>query len=90
VNRGSVFSGSRHKCLIEEAKMVHLTHVLGFAWVHHTGVELQPAWKAGGRRRCKMPLFMDIHRNVEGLTRRRARPSPEGIMEGQSPRAKED
>jgi hypothetical protein len=73
-DRGSVFFGSRHKHLSERAKMVHLTHALGFAWVHHTGVERQPAWKVGGRRRCKMPLYMDIHRNVEGLT-------PEAVAE---------
>jgi hypothetical protein len=33
-----------------------------------------PPRKAGERRRCKMPLYMDIHRNVEGLT-------PEAVAE---------
>jgi hypothetical protein len=27
-----------------------------------------PLKKAGGRRVGKMPLYMDVHRNVEGLT----------------------
>src|SRR5215210_2919075 len=34
---------------------MHLTHVPGFAWVHHTAVERQPAGqKAGGRRTLPM------------------------------------
>ena len=31
--------------------MVHLTHVLGFAWVHYTAVESQPAGESGRERR---------------------------------------
>jgi hypothetical protein len=39
---------------MEKAKIVHFAHVLGFAWVHYTAVELQssynPPGKAGERR----------------------------------------
>jgi steroid delta-isomerase-like uncharacterized protein len=51
VNRGKIFSGSRHKHLVEQAKIVLSAHVLGLAWVHYTAVELQPAGESGRERR---------------------------------------
>ena len=54
---------------------MHLAHVLSFPWVHYTAVERQPVGqKAVERRNGRMPLYMDIHRNVEGLT-------PEAVAE---------
>jgi hypothetical protein len=50
VNRGRLLSGSRHKHLIKKAKIVHLAHVRGFAWVHYTAVKLQPAGESGEGR----------------------------------------
>jgi len=47
VNRDRLLSGTRHKHLIEKAKIVHLAHVQGFAWVHYTAVKLQPAAESG-------------------------------------------
>jgi hypothetical protein len=47
VNKGKLFADSRHKHLIEKAKIVHLAHVLSFAWVHHTGVKRHPAGESG-------------------------------------------
>src|SRR5215211_5421794 len=50
--RGRLLSGSRHKHLMK-TKIVHLAHVLSFAWLHNTAVELQPAGESGRERRTE-------------------------------------
>src|SRR5215208_4517756 len=41
--------------------MMHLTHVPGFAWVHHTAVERRPARESGERRKA-MPYLLVRHK----------------------------
>jgi steroid delta-isomerase-like uncharacterized protein len=66
VDRGKLLSNSRHKHPIEKAKIVHLAHALGFAWLHYTAVEPQPAGESGRERRTE---YMSAQEN-KALARR--------------------
>src|SRR5215211_9408793 len=49
----SPISGSPLAEKVEKAKIVHLAHVLQFAWLHNIGVEPQPAGESGRERRTE-------------------------------------
>jgi hypothetical protein len=64
VNRGRLFTGPRHKHLIKNSAFASCASLESTIQVSSDN----PPRIAGERRNGRMPLYMDIHRNVEGLT----------------------